>query len=181
VKANHLKLYERIENFSFDDGAPEHSFVARLAQDNGWTDLYALRVLTEYRRFAFLVVVAGHMAVPSDEVDQAWHQHILFTRSWSEFCRDVLQQNVNHDPARVGGADGNRFKAGYEQTLRSYRRFFGEPPRDIWPKASIRFGKDLHFQRVNTKTHLLIRKAWLENAGIVLSALAAAALIIWMT
>jgi len=181
MKAHLLQLYERIEKFSFDGSAPDHSFIERLAKDNGWTRAYAVRVLTEYRRFAFLTVAAGHQAVPSDDVDQVWHHHILQTRSWSEFCRDVLKQTIDHDPARVGGADGVRFIDGYESTLKSYRRYFGEPPLDIWPSAKIRFGRDLHFQRVNTKTHLLIPRKWLADAVFVLSALAAAALLIWIT
>ena len=76
MTSDQSELYSRIEAFAFDEGAPAMSFAARLARDNGWKTLYALRVIEEYRRFAFLMVVSGHMAVPSDQVDQAWHQHL---------------------------------------------------------------------------------------------------------
>jgi hypothetical protein len=181
MTANNFELLERIERFSFDEGAPALSFVTRLARDNGWTELYAVRVLKEYQRFAFLIVAAGHMTVPSDEVDQAWHQHILFTKSWAEFCRNVLRKKVNHEPARAGASDGDRFKAGYEQTIDSYRNFFGEPPTDIWPEAAVRFGSDLHCRRVNTSTHLVIPKAWLVNLGILACALSGTALLVWLS
>ena len=75
-------LLARIAAFRFDDGSPKLSFAARLARDNGWRRLYALRVIEEYRKFAFLMVASGHMAVPSDQVDQAWRQHLFYTRSW---------------------------------------------------------------------------------------------------
>ena len=59
----------------------------RLASENGWSREYAVRVMQEYRRFAFLAVAAGHPVSPSDAVDQAWHLHLVYTRSyWDEFC-----------------------------------------------------------------------------------------------
>jgi hypothetical protein len=75
-------IWDRILGFCLDHGEAAFSFAARLAQDNGWELLYALRVLDEYRKFAFLLAAAGHMVVPSDAVDQAWHLHILYTKSW---------------------------------------------------------------------------------------------------
>jgi hypothetical protein len=160
------ELLSRIEAFKFDDGRAELSFAHRLARDNGWTALYAARVIEEYRRFAFLMIAAGHMAVPSDQVDQAWHQHLLYTRSWSDFCTSTLQQPVHHDPTKGGDDEQRRFKAAYEQTLQSYRTFFGEPPEDIWPNATLRFGRDLYYRRVNLKKALLISRSWLLAAGI---------------
>lgn len=44
-------------------------------------------------------------------------------------------------------------------TLKSYEQFFGTiPPRDIWSPPKIRFGRDLHFIRVNTQQHWVISK-----------------------
>src|SRR5688572_3054559 len=146
----------RIEAFKFDEGEPALSFAGRLAKDNGWTVVYAARVIEEYRRFAFLMVTAGHMAVPSDQVDQAWHQHLLYTRSWADFCKTILRQPLHHDPTKGGTAEKDRFKIGYKKTLQSYRQFFGEPPVDIWPPADLRFGRDIHFKRVNTKANVVI-------------------------
>jgi hypothetical protein len=179
MTATDFEILERIKRFSFDPGAPAFSFAARLAKDNGWTELYALRVLEEYRRFAFLAVAAGHLAVPSDQVDQAWHQHILFSESWTDFCRTILGRKLNHEPARAEDSGSGRFKAGYEQTIDSYRRFFGEPPADIWPGAAVRFGRDLHYRRVNTATHFAIPKAWLVNLGILACTLAGTAVLVW--
>ena len=60
------ELFSRIAAFEFDAGAPEMPFAARLAKDNGWSQVYAVRVIDEYRKFAFLTIAAGHIAVPSD-------------------------------------------------------------------------------------------------------------------
>lgn len=181
MNAEQQELFSRIEAFAFDEGQAALSFASRLARDNGWTMLYAARVIEEYRRFAFLLVAAGHMAVPSDQVDQAWHQHLLYTRSWSEFCKTVLRQTLHHDPTKGGAAEKDRFKTGYEQTLQSYRRFFGEPPEDIWPASDLRFGRDIHFKRVNAEVNVMVSRSTLWACAAAGAAILGAALLIWLS
>jgi len=159
-------LYARILAFEFDEGVPEMSFAGRLARDNGWRMVYALRVVEEYRKFAFLMVASGHLAVPSDQVDQAWHQHLQYTRSWASFCKNVLGENLDHEPTRGGSAEKDRFKGGYDRTLASYRRFFGEPAEDSWPRTPVRFGRDLHYRRVNTAANMVIPRARILQFGL---------------
>lgn len=49
----------------------------------------------------YLAVRANHPVTPSDEVDQAWHLHLTYSRSyWDEFCGAVLEEVVHHDPTR---------------------------------------------------------------------------------
>jgi hypothetical protein len=177
MTSEETKVYADIEAFVFDEGAPDMSFADRLSKDNGWSRLYSLRVIEEYRKFAFLMVAGGHMVVPSDQVDQAWHQHLLYTRSWAEFCKKVLHRPVHHEPTRGGDAEKNRFVTGYAQTLQTYRRFFGPPPGDIWPDAPLRFGKDLHYRRVNTKDNLVISSSWLWGLIVGTAALWTAAVV----
>jgi len=157
-------LFRRIQAFRFDEGAPALPFAARLARENGWAPGYAERVIEEYRRFMFLAVAAGHPVTPSDQVDQAWHLHLLYSRSyWDRFCKETLQQRIDHNPTEGGRAEARKFPRWYEKTLASYRRHFGEPPADIWPGAAIRFGDDLHHVRINVRRHLVIPKARLRH------------------
>ena len=153
-------LYCRISEFSIDDGNEDLTFTRRLARENGWTQAYTDRVVVEYKRFAFLGVVANHPVTPSDQVDQAWHLHLTYTKSyWDKFCGQVLETPFHHGPTRGGTDEACKFERWYQNTLESYSRFFGhKPPKDIWPDASIRFGQDLHFQRTNTKRHWIISK-----------------------
>jgi hypothetical protein len=176
----HHDLYARIQAFAFDEGEPELPFAGRLSKDNGWSKLYSLRVIEEYRKFTFLMAEAGHMAVPSDQVDQAWHQHLQYTRSWADFCRNVMRQTIDHEPTRGGNAETDRFKDLYEQTLGSYRRFFGEPPEDIWPATDLRFSRDLHYRRVNTATNLVIPRFRLLQLGLAAVVILGAAVVAWM-
>ena len=116
--------------------------------------------LTKYRRFMCLAVVAGHGVTPSDQVDQVWHLHLTYTRTyWERFCPDALGTPVHHGPTRGGPQEAATYRDWYVRTLESYRRVFGEdPPVDIWPPVSVRFGEDLRFERVNTTRHWIIRK-----------------------
>src|SRR5688572_9592923 len=138
-----------------------------------------MRVIDEYRKFTFLMAASGHLAVPSDQIDQAWHQHLQYTRSWSEFCKNALGKTIDHEPTRGGPAEQNRFKEGYDRTLQSYRRFFGDPPEDIWPGAKVRFGKDLHYRRVNTEANLVIPQTRLWQIGLVAVVIVGALLLAW--
>ena len=154
------QLYERIRTFRFDDEGAVFPFASRLARDNGWSKGYTTRVISEYRKFAFLAVAAGHPVTPSDQVDQAWHLHLLYTRSyWNRFCKEALAKPLHHGPTKGGGEEREKFNEWYGKTLESYRRFFGEdPPEDIWPEAKIRFGADIHYQRVNPRRFWIVRK-----------------------
>ena len=160
LQREHAGLYAEIQAFSMDEPGARFTFAARLARDNRWTEAFAERVIREYKRFMLLAVAAGHTVTPSDQVDQAWHLHLTYTRSyWDGFCARVLRKPVHHGPTTGGPAERSKFLLWYTNTLDSYQKTFDEsPPADIWPAPSIRFGEDLHFVRVNTHNTWLLSK-----------------------
>ena len=118
-------LWRRIQSFSFDDGDVDHPFAARLARENRWSAEFTARVIEEYRRFVFLSVAAGHAVTPSKIVDEAWHLHLIYTRSyWERLCPLVLGRPLHHEPSRGGAQEEEKFREQYRKTLASYRRFF---------------------------------------------------------
>ena len=153
-------LWRRLEAFTIGDPSAELSFARRLARENAWDLAFAGRVIAEYKRFIYLAMEAGHPVTPSDEVDQAWHLHLLYTESyWHDLCRDVLGRALHHGPTRGGEAEGVRYEENYRRTLASYEKWFGEkPPADIWPPAHVRFGESTGQVRVNTAQHWIINK-----------------------
>ncbi|MBF9221154.1 TIGR04222 domain-containing membrane protein [Hymenobacter ruricola] len=155
-------LWARLQALDLDGGA-SFSFSKRLARDNGWTAAFAQRVVLEYRKFLFLAATCGHPVTPSDEVDQAWHLHLVYTRSyWDELCGQVLSFPLHHGPTRGGAAEGHKFEDWYARTLRSYVAAFGTaPPADVWPVAAVRFGEAPHYRRVSLRRYwLLPRLRW---------------------
>jgi len=149
---------------AFDlDGAAQFSFSKRLARDNGWSANFAQRTALEYKKFLYLAATCGHPVTPSDEVDQAWHLHLVYTRSyWDDLCGQVLGFPLHHGPTKGGAAEGHKFRDWYAQTLHSYQAAFGTaPPADIWPPAARRFGEAPYFQRLNRKRYFLVpRPQW---------------------
>jgi hypothetical protein len=108
------------------------------------------------------------MVTPSDQVDQVWHLHLVYTHSyWSRMCQGVLRVPLQHGPTRGGSAQRAIFADSYAQTLLAYRRVFEQtPPTDIWPSVQDRFSRDLAFVRVNTTEHWLVPKSRLTGVGI---------------
>lgn len=177
-------LLAELAAFRIDDTArPSWSFAQRLAHENRWKPSYAERVIVEYKRFLALTELAGHVICPSEQIDQAWHLHLLYTRSyWDRLCDGVLGRPLHHSPSSGGDAEHAKHLDLYQRTLASYRRLFGaEPPADIWPSAARRFGKDLLAARVSTADHLIVSRVWLAKLATALSAIAAAGLLGWLT
>ncbi|NCS27601.1 MAG: TIGR04222 domain-containing membrane protein [Microcystis aeruginosa F13-15] len=155
-----IELYKRIQAFALDRPDSQLSFSQRLAKDNGWSLGYTQRAIEEYKKFIFLAVAAGHPVTPSDQIDQVWHLHLTYTRLyWQEFCPKILQTTLHHEPTRGGSSEQLKFGSWYSKTLESYEQFFGHiPPIDIWPKPKDRFGRDLHFIRINTQQSWVLSK-----------------------
>lgn len=170
-------LRARIQAFRLDEPDSVFPFSARLARENGWSRAYALRVVEEYRRFVYLAMAAGHPVTPSVDVDQAWHLHLTYTRSyWEEMCGRVLGRPLHHDPTRGGSAEGAKFTDWYARTLRSYREAFGAaPPPDIWPSPAARFAPAARTRTVSDATHWVIRRPRFRIAYAAPLALAALA------
>jgi hypothetical protein len=166
------RLYQTICDYSPDDGESEFTFTQRLARDNGWDIKYAGRVVREYKKFMFLAVAAGHPVTPSEEVDQAWHLHLIYTRSyWDDFCGRVLGKPIHHGPTKGGSHEQAKFLDLYEQTKASYARMLNEsPPPDIWPDSARRFGDDVHSVRINTRDNWVIPKRNVQHFTMVAAA-----------
>lgn len=160
MNASQQSLYEQLMQFEIDEPGVELTFARRLARENGWTVSYAERVIREYKRFLYLAMQAGHVVTPSEQVDQAWHLHLTYTRSyWEKLCREVLARPLHHGPTKGGSEEQRKYRDLYRQTLASYRQCFGsEPPGDIWSDVDTRFGDDLHHRAVNTKQYWIIPK-----------------------
>jgi len=156
------ELLQKLEQFDIDGGRVSFSFAERLARDSGWTVEYAQRVIVEYKRFLYLAMTAGHPVTPSDEVDQAWHLHMVYTESyWIDLCGDVLGKPLHHGPTKGGTDERAKYKDLYGMTLASYRAAFAaEPPTDIWPASKVRFRRATQFKRVNVAENWVIPKPW---------------------
>jgi hypothetical protein len=131
----------RIMAFELDEVASQLPFTSRLAREQGWTHVFAGRAVDEYKRFIALAMFAGHPVTPSEQVDQVWHLHLVYTRSyWHGLCREILGRDLHHGPTLGGAEENGKFEDWYRKTLDSYERVFQKiPPPDIWPPVEERF------------------------------------------
>jgi len=152
-------LWDKLSGFSPDEAGQAFKFSDRLARDNGWTKTYALAVVEEYKKFLFLCAITTTGVTPSDAVDQAWHLHLTYTRSyWTDLCRNILGKEIQHNPTKGGQQEATKYLDFYEQTLTLYHSKFGTlPPEDIWPNSGKRFS-DIDFVRVNKRTNWVLPK-----------------------
>lgn len=153
------QLWKKILDFELDDPNAALTFTDRLARENGWTLEFALRAVVEYKKFIFLICVSNQPLTPSDQVDQVWHLHLLYTHSyWDEMCEGILKRKIHHGPTKGGKSEGAKFTNWYLKTLELYKSTFHEDaPQDLWPTPEIRF-KNINFQRVDKDRFWLVRK-----------------------
>jgi hypothetical protein len=182
MNAEQKRLYDQLVQWHPDDPQSAFPFSKRLARENGWTTTHARRVIEEYKRFVFLTRHAGHTVTPSDAVDQAWHLHLTYTRSyWEDLCENILDRRLHHAPTRGGRREGARYANLYGRTLQSYQDFFGEaPPADIWPAPGARFEPAPHQRWVDTRRYWLVPnplRGLARSRGTVLTVLAGAVLL----
>lgn len=162
-------VWQRIASCPIGTMGAELEFSARLARENGWSADYTARVIAEYRRFCFLAATGDLEVTPSDQVDQAWHLHLTYTRDyWQHFCPEVLGRPLHHGPTRGGADEMHRFHEQYARTLKAYEATFGIPPTDIWPPAAQRLRDDPRARRVHPRDGLLFTRQAIALGALLL-------------
>lgn len=151
------ELWQKVEAFQFDTPTTQRTFAQRIARDNAWTDAYTQRVIMEYKRFMFLLATTNEMLAPCDAVDQVWHMHLIYSKSyWLGFCQDILQKWIHHNPSEGKAQDADKYKTAYRRTKERYYEVFRvEPTSDIW-YDDYTYAHLPQFIRVNPQTHGIV-------------------------
>ena len=152
------KIWQKIEEFEIDDLDSSFTFSDRLARENDWSIEYTLRAIQEYKKFIFLVTISDEPCTPSDQIDQVWHLHLLYTHSyWITLCKNTIKKDIHHGPTK-GAEERDYFKEQYIRTLELYRRVFDEnAPNDIWIDLDERFN-NIRFTRINRHKYWVFPK-----------------------
>ena len=130
------QLLNEVLAFSFDGEFSEYGFSTRLAKENSWTKNFTEQAILEYKKFMYLAATANAMVSPSEIVDIVWHQHLIFTQSYKEFCA-LLGKTIQHIPSTHNRAEFEKFNQAKERTRNLYEHSFGEQPTEIWESRSI--------------------------------------------
>jgi hypothetical protein len=93
--------------------------------------------IRELKRFLSLTLLVKNPQfgafVPAQKVDFAWHEFILRTRQYREFCEGLVGAFVDHTPSETRSA-GRAAAAGqlFYYTKQCLQQHFGPTPPYIW-------------------------------------------------
>jgi hypothetical protein len=124
-------LWNKILDFDFDNPISEYGFSTRLANENFWTIQFTTQAILEYKKFMYLAATSEYMISPSKIIDIVWHQHLIFTQSYQDFC-NILGKHIQHIPSTHNKEDFLKFRQAKERTIKFYERDFGQQPENIW-------------------------------------------------
>ncbi len=101
--------------------------------------VFAEAIVREAKRMMYLTQVSGEPICPSVEIDDAWHEMILFTPFYHKFCQFLGTPYIHHDPTEPepdeissSHSDSPSGPNLYDRTLANYAKYIGEPDRRYW-------------------------------------------------
>lgn len=84
----------------------------------GWTLERAQQAIAHYRLFLTCCAVHPETAlVPSTDVDQAWHCHILDTHKYQQDCLHCFGRFIHHNP-HTGRLNPQQWRRQWQYTIR---------------------------------------------------------------
>lgn len=80
-----------------------------------------------YKNFLFLQKKYSDVSlVPTREIDEFWHNHILYTRQYTEDCQHIFGHYLHHVPTAPDENPGDLID-GFLRTKELYLKEFNEP------------------------------------------------------
>lgn len=85
-------------------------------------------LIAELYKYLYLCSKAKISLAPSQIIDLAWHELILFTKFYDRFCNENLGKFIHHMPNN----DARENHLNYFHTIKQYIFIFGKPEPNIW-------------------------------------------------
>jgi hypothetical protein len=101
----------------------------KLMFDKQWSDEKVNVIEKKYKNFLYLhwKYRTHHLIVPTDDIDQFWHEHILDTRSYREHTHHIFGNYLDHDPYAALNAESiNSLAEALNRTASLYFYEFNE-------------------------------------------------------
>lgn len=149
------QLWTQIQAFDLDSPPGEYGFSTRLAHENYWTKSFTALAILEYKKFMYLAATSDLMVSPSEIIDTVWHQHLIFTQSYTDFCT-LIGKQIQHIPSTRNREEFQKFRQAKERTIQFYERDFGKQPEGIWNYGSMYESLNLDKAKLKIRTSLII-------------------------
>ncbi len=99
--------------------------IYRMVDKYEWQEADAREAFDDMKRYLWLCAATGKPLVPSKKIDEIWHNFILFTMDYAEFCQVHFGSFLHHRPRRRDDApDGHSSPVG--MTLKVATQHFGK-------------------------------------------------------
>lgn len=148
-------LWTKILEFDLDNPISEYGFSTRLANENFWTKDFTQKAIIEYKKFMYLAGTSEFMVSPSEIIDIVWHQHLIFTQSYSDFC-NVIGKNIQHIPSTHNKEDFEKFKQAKERTRKFYNNVFKQQPIEFWQYSGMYEALNLEKSNFKIRTFIIL-------------------------
>ncbi|SFC98034.1 hypothetical protein SAMN05421780_11610 [Flexibacter flexilis DSM 6793] len=149
------ELWNEILAFDLDNPPSEYGFSVRLAKEYYWTQDFTQQAIVEYKKFMYLAATSDFMVSPSEIVDCVWHQHLIFTQSYQDFCL-LLGKQIQHIPSTHNKDDFDKFRQAKARTLKFYERDFGAQPKSIWAYNDMFESLNLGKAQMKLRTFIIV-------------------------
>ncbi len=104
--------------------------IERLTEKQRWSQEDASEAVRRYKNFLVLhYLYPAKKLVPTTDIDEAWHAHILFTREYANHCQTIFHKYLHHVPTRSSPSkeEKEEMHLAYCSTSVLYRQEFQEP------------------------------------------------------
>jgi hypothetical protein len=125
IRADHTNL--DLEIFQYIQNLDLHYLVRRITNGLKWKVADAEEAVRKYKNFLLLKYLHPDLkAVPTPEIDEAWHAHILHTQEYMQDCERIFGSYLHHRPSSHTQEEQELMGELYSQTLRLYEKMFCE-------------------------------------------------------
>lgn len=102
----------------------------KVQQDQEWDEEQLGQAIKDYQRYLYLLKrYPNRPLCPSDDIDQMWHQHILFTVKYAKDCQNIFGYFQHHHPYfGLARADKATVARNVRLTISLFEKEFGEAP-----------------------------------------------------
>lgn len=91
-----------------------------------WDLADAQECMQLYKRFLWLMMQHGPAGiVPTKEIDEFWHNHILHSKRYVADCKALVGHYIHHQPSDGSAEDIAKLQQLFERTCQLYKKEFG--------------------------------------------------------
>lgn len=137
----HLIEIEKLQKFIYNFDISEVTL--RFSQKHKIDEDLAKRYELELKKYFLLRIAQKRRYGMNGLTDDLWHEFILSTQLYTDFCNEAFGRYLHHQPAPPETSQSATAAESimYFRFLVDYFRFFEEtPPTEIWPFSEQLFG-----------------------------------------